>query len=84
MASVNFNARSRHYAEKIVKLISRWCNLVLVWEESLDQGHNYRALLTELMKAFDCIINDLLTAKLQVYGFDNDSLIFIYNLFDRQ
>ena len=56
----------------------------LVWKESLDQGHHYRALLTELLKAFDCIIKDLLIAKLQAYGFNNDSLIFIYNLFDRQ
>ena len=49
------------------------------WKESLDQGGNSGALLTDLSKAFDCIMHDLLTAKLQAYGFDNDSLNFIYN-----
>ena len=47
------------------------------WKESLDQGANYGALLTDLSKAFDCIIYDLLIARLQAYNFDNDSLNFI-------
>ena len=48
-------------------------------KESLDQGGHYGALLTDLSKAFDCIMHDLLIAKLQAYGFDNDSLNFICN-----
>ena len=47
------------------------------WKKSLDQRGHYGALLTDLSKAFDCIMYDLLVAKLQVYGFDNDSLNFI-------
>ena len=60
-------------------------NRIENWKESLDQGVHYGALLTDLSKAFDCIIHDLLIAKLQVYGFDNDSLNFICNyLVDRE
>ena len=49
------------------------------WKESLDQGGHYGVMLTDLSKAFDCIMHDLLIAKLQAYGFDNDSLNFICN-----
>ena len=57
------------------------CLLYMIenWKESLDQGGHYGALLTDLSKAFDCIMHDLLIAKLQAYGFDNDSLNFICN-----
>ena len=48
-------------------------------KESLDQGGHYGALLTDLLKAFDCIIHELLIAKLQAYGFDHYSLNFICN-----
>ena len=63
------------------------CLLYMIenWNESLDQGGHYGALLTDLSKAFDCIMHDLLIAKLQAYGFDNDSLNFICNyLVDRE
>ena len=49
------------------------------WKESLDQRSHYGALLTDLSKAFDCIMHDLLISKFQTYGFDNDSLNFICN-----
>ena len=55
------------------------CLLYMIenWKKSLDQGGRYGALLTNLSKAFDCIMDDLFTAKLQACGFDNDSLNFI-------
>ena len=49
------------------------------WKKSVDQGGHYVALLAALSKAFDCIMHHLLIAKLQEYGFDNDSLNFICN-----
>ena len=49
------------------------------WKESLDKEDHYGALLTALLEAFVCITHDLFIAKLQTYGFENDSLNFICN-----
>ena len=55
------------------------------WKESLEEGGHYGALLTDLPKAFDCMMHDLLIVRLQAYGFDNDFLNFICNyLLDRK
>ena len=53
--------------------------MIEIWKETLDQGGRYGALLTDLSKVFDRIMHDLLKAKLQAYGFDNDSLNFMCN-----
>ena len=37
------------------------------------------AVLTDLSKAFDCLNHELLMAKLEAYGFENEALNFIYN-----
>ena len=60
--------------------------MIKTWEESSDQGSHYHASESIwLLKAFDCMMHDLLIVKLQAYGFDNDFLKFICNyLLDRR
>ena len=57
------------------------CLLFMVekWKKSLDQNGKAGVILTDLSKAFDCLVHDLLIAKLSAYGFDYLSLKLIYN-----
>ena len=50
-----------------------------MWRKGLDEGKVAGAILTDLSKAFDCISHDLLIAKLDSYGFDKTSLMFVYD-----
>ena len=80
-SSLNFNVVF------VKDLALRNCLLYMIknWKESLDQGGHYGALLTDLLKAFGCMMHDSLLVKLQAYGFDNDFLNFVYNyLLDRK
>ena len=57
------------------------CLLVMIekWKKVVDNGGAFGALLTDLSKAFDCIPHDLITAKLEAYGFQIDPLRLVYD-----
>ena len=44
------------------------------WKSAVDNQKRFGALLKDLSNAFDCLLHDLLIAKLNAYGFSIDSL----------
>ena len=51
--------------------------LIENWRDVLGNKLFTRAVLMDLSKAFDCIPDDLLIAKLHAYGLDFDAVTFI-------
>ena len=49
------------------------------WEKSVCNGKAFRALLTNLAKAFDCVDHELLIAKLNANGFSLFALKLIHD-----
>ena len=57
------------------------CFIVMTekWKKSIYHRGTFGDLLTDLLKAFDCIRHEFLTAKLSASGFDLKALKLIYN-----
>ena len=51
--------------------------MIELWKKALDEGNNVGAILMDLSKAFDTLNHNLLLAKLNAFGFSNNSLKFI-------
>ena len=49
------------------------------WRKTLGKDGETAAVLTDLCKAFDCIDHNLLIAKLDVYGFEKQSIDFLHS-----
>ena len=45
-----------------------------IWKGGTDNNKAFGALLTNILKGFDCLSHGLLIAKLHAYGLDIDSL----------
>ena len=59
--------------------------LIEKWESAVDSGKSFKALLTDLSKAFDCLLHELVLAKLNAYGFSLSALKLICSyLLNRQ
>ena len=54
-------------------------SLIEKWKKSVDNGSSFRALLTDLSKAFAFLPHELLIVKLDAYGFDKSSLKLIHS-----
>ena len=55
--------------------------MVEKWRKTLDEDGETGAVLTNLSlsKGFDCINHNLLIAKLNAYGFEKQSINFVYS-----
>ena len=53
--------------------------LVESWKQSLDKNKVVGTVLMDPSKAFNCILHELLIAKMSAYGFDLNLLTFFYS-----
>ena len=55
------------------------------WKKIVDDGHIFGALFTDLSKAFDCVLQHFVIAKLEAYDFHIDASKLIHDyLSDRK
>ena len=49
------------------------------WEKCLDNNYVVYGVLMDLSKAFDCVPQDLLIAKLEAYGINENLLVYLHS-----
>ena len=60
----------------LIRLVEEWKKYL---DNNEDVGEEWEGVLMDLSNAFDCIIHDLLIAKLSASGFDKTTLKYIYS-----
>ena len=53
--------------------------LIEIWKKSRDNKNFVGTILTDLSAALDCILHDLLAAKLHAYGLSEDAVTFVHS-----
>ena len=72
---LNFNV----VLERVMELNIALSLMLEIWKGAIVNNKAFSVLLTDLSKAFDCLSDDLLIAKLNAYGLDIDSLNILQN-----
>ena len=65
--------------------ITQHCLLLMLekWKHAVDNKKVFGALLTDLLKTFNCICHDFLIAKLNAYGLSLPALKLVHNYLQR-
>ena len=70
--SDKLSAYRKNYSTQHVLL-----HLIENWRHCLDENKVIGAVLMDLSKAFDCLSHELLIAKLDAYGFNENTIKFV-------
>ena len=72
--SYKLSAYRKNYSTQHVPL-----RLIENWRRCLDENKVVGVILTDLSEAFDCLSHELLIAKLNAYGFNENTIRLVYS-----